>query len=158
MMQEDEYWMRQALLLADVARSCGEVPVGALVVLNGEVIGKGWNQPISLKDPSAHAEIMALRDACQYIKNYRLPDAALYVTLEPCSMCAGAIIHSRVKRLIYGASEPKAGVVASQTRFFDQSFLNHSVEISGGILAEQSAKKLQDFFQYKRQQYKLSKE
>lgn len=143
--------MQHALALADQAAAQGEVPVGAVVVLDGQIIGKGFNRPISGCDPTAHAEIEALRDAAQTVGNYRLPEADLYVTLEPCSMCAGAIVHARIRRLIYAASEPKAGVVASQQQFFQQDFLNHRVEVCGGVLAEESAKRLQAFFRERRE-------
>lgn len=154
----DEYWMAEALLLAEKAAAAGEVPVGAVVVLGNEIIGKGWNQPITGSDPTAHAEIMALRDAARHVGNYRLVDAELYVTLEPCSMCAGAIVHARIKRLVYGALEPKAGVVASRNDFFAQDFLNHRPECEGGVLAGQCAAILQAFFRDRRQQKAGSKE
>lgn len=154
----DEHWMQEALVLADHAASQGEVPIGAVVVLNGEIIGRGWNQPISANDPTAHAEIVALRDAARHIGNYRLVDADLFVTLEPCSMCAGALVHARIKRLVYGASEPKAGVVVSRQSFFHQDFLNHQLQVVGGVLAEQSVQKLQAFFQSRRQDKKRLKE
>lgn len=157
-MASDEQWMREALLLADIAASKGEVPVGAVVVLNNVIIGRGWNQPISTNDPTAHAEVMALRDAAKHINNYRLVGADLFVTLEPCSMCAGAMVHARISRLIYGAAEPKAGVAISKQSFFGQDFLNHQIAIVSGVLAEQSGKKLQDFFQGKRKARKDLKE
>ena len=146
----DEYWMQQALLLADKAASLGEVPVAALVVQNGQLIGQGWNQPISSCDPTAHAEIVALRDAATNIGNYRLVDATLYVTLEPCSMCAGAITHARIQRVVYATNEPKAGVVVSQAQFFQQAYLNHRPDVLGGVLATQSQEKLQQFFRRRR--------
>lgn len=146
--------MQEALALADIAASYGEVPVGAVVVYQGEIIGRGYNSPIMQHDPSAHAEIQALRDAAQAIGNYRLKDADLYVTLEPCSMCAGAIVHARIRRLIYAANEPKAGVVQSQTHFFEQPFLNHRVTAQGGVLAQQASEKISAFFKQRRQQKK----
>jgi len=148
----DEYWMQQALKLADQAAQKNEVPVGAIVVLDDKIIGEGFNQPISCCDPTAHAEIVALRNAAAGIKNYRLINATLYVTLEPCSMCAGAIVHSRLSRLVYGAHEPKAGVAQSRQNFFEQIFLNHKVNVLGGVLADESARRLQDFFRKKREQ------
>jgi tRNA(adenine34) deaminase len=158
MSNSDQHWMAEALKQAALAESLGEVPVGAVVVLNGEIIGKGFNQPISSKDPTAHAEVVALRDAALAIDNYRLVDAELFVTLEPCSMCAGAITHARIKRLVYGATEPKSGVVSSQQQFFQQSFLNTSVEVLGGVLAEQSQQLLQAFFAKRRKERKQEKQ
>ena len=152
--EQDEIWMAQALKLASHGATVGEVPVGAVVVLNGEIIGRGWNQPISSCDPTAHAEVMALRDAGKNQKNYRLPNAELYVTLEPCSMCAGAIIHSRIKRLVYATTEPKSGVVESQQQFFQQPFLNHQCEVSSAVLAGVAKEQLQDFFKMRRLQKK----
>ena len=141
-----EHWMREALKLAQQAEALGEVPVGALVVKDGEVIGQGYNQPISSHDPSAHAEIVALRDAAQRLGNYRLVDCTLYVTIEPCSMCAGALVHSRIKQVIYGAPEPKAGVVTSNGCFFDQPYLNHRVVSGGGVLADECSRLISNFF------------
>lgn len=142
----DIAWMQQALLEADKAAACDEVPVGAVVVLDGEIIGRGYNRPISRCDPTAHAEIEALRDAARAMKNYRLPGAELFVSIEPCSMCAGAIVHARIRRLVYGATEPKAGVISSQQSFFTQDFLNHKPQFTGGVLAEEAADKLRNFF------------
>ncbi|SBS37405.1 tRNA-specific adenosine deaminase [Marinomonas spartinae] len=153
----DEIWMQQALLLAEKAALESEIPVGAIVVLDGEIIGEGYNAPISQCDPTAHAEIQAIRDACRRMNNYRLPGATLYVTLEPCSMCAGAIIHSRVSRVVYAAIEPKSGVVESQGQFFDAPFLNHRVDVCSGILAEAASVQLTQFFQYRREQKKKLK-
>jgi tRNA(adenine34) deaminase len=150
-MFDDIYWMQQALELADYAATQGEVPIGAIVVLNNEIIGKGWNQSISTNDPTAHAEIVALRNAAKTLNNYRLPHTELYVTLEPCSMCAGALVHARVKRLVFAALEPKAGVAFSQQEFFEQGFLNHRVLVEGGVLAELSKEKLQHFFHLRRE-------
>ena len=153
-MFSDEYWMERALVLADKAATEGEVPVGALLVLDNEIIGEGYNSPISTCDPTAHAEIQAIRDACKNVANYRLPKATLYVTLEPCSMCAGAIVHARIERVVYAATEPKSGVVESQHRFFEQNFLNHSVKVEAGVLGPLASQKLSDFFQYRRDQKK----
>ncbi|NRP27809.1 tRNA-specific adenosine deaminase [Marinobacterium sp. xm-d-420] len=147
---DDQYWMRQALELAAQAGEHNEVPVGAIVVLDDQVIGRGFNRPISGCDPSAHAEIQALRDAANRLENYRLVDATLYVTIEPCSMCAGAIVHSRIKRLVFGALEPKAGVAISQAQFFVQPWLNHRVEVQGGLLADECSSMISDFFARRR--------
>jgi len=149
--------MKQALELAMQAGKRNEVPVGALVVLDDQVVGRGFNSPISDCDPSAHAEIQAIRDAASRLENYRLVDAALYVTIEPCSMCAGAIVHSRIKRLVYGALEPKAGVATSQTSFFEQSWLNHRVEVQGGVLAEECSSIMSDFFARRRDEKRQAK-
>ncbi|WP_263260675.1 tRNA adenosine(34) deaminase TadA [Pseudomonas sp. RIT-PI-S] len=146
----DQHFMQMALALAEQGAALGEVPVGALVVQAGEVIGKGFNCPISTSDPSAHAEVVAIRDAAQALGNYRLPGTTLYVTLEPCSMCAGLIVHSRIARVVFGATEPKAGVAQSQGRFFDQLFLNHRPLLEGGVLAEACAAALSTFFKNRR--------
>lgn len=145
--------MQQALLLARRAESQGEVPVGAVVVLNDEIIGEGWNRPIGLQDPTAHAEIVALRDAASRVGNYRLPGTTLYVTLEPCPMCAGAIVHARVARVVYGADDPKGGAAGSVFDLLptDQRF-NHSVAVKGGVLQQHATDLLKDFFRQKRRQ------
>lgn len=145
-----EYWMTQALDLARQAEAAGEVPVGALVMLDGECIGEGWNRPIGANDPTAHAEVIALRAACQHQKNYRLPGAVLYVTLEPCAMCAGAIIQARVSHVVYGATDPKAGAVGSVFSILGTERLNHVVTCTGGVLAEESSTLLQGFFRARR--------
>ncbi|RLW62447.1 MAG: tRNA adenosine(34) deaminase TadA [gamma proteobacterium symbiont of Stewartia floridana] len=149
--EHDELFMQHALMLAARAEQLGEVPVGAVVVRQGKLVGEGWNQPIGGHDPTAHAEIVALRDAAEKEQNYRLPDSTLYVTLEPCPMCAGAIVHARVKRVVYGAPDPKGGAAGS---VFDllptDGRFNHRVEVEGGLMMEQSAKLLQDFFRRKR--------
>ena len=150
----DERFMRLALALAAEGAARGEVPVGAVVVHDGEVIGRGFNCPISTSDPSAHAEMVAIRDAATALHNYRLPGATLYITLEPCSMCAGLIVHSRIARVVFAASEPRAGVALSQGRFFEQGFLNHRVLAEGGLLADESAALLRDFFKARRAQGK----
>jgi len=155
--EQDQFWMRKALLLAERANSVDEVPVGAVVVLNGEVIGEGWNQPISGHDPTAHAEIIALRDAASRIGNYRLVGADLYVTIEPCTMCAGAIVHSRIRRLVYGASEQKAGVVESNCQLFERPWINHRIEVISGVLAETCSAKISAFFQRRRAEKKAAK-
>ncbi len=155
--EQDQFWMCKALLLAERADSADEVPVGAVVVLNGEVIGEGWNQPISGHDPTAHAEIIALRDAAARIGNYRLVGADLYVTIEPCTMCAGAIVHSRIRRLVYGASEQKAGVVESNCQLFERPWINHRIEVISGVLAETCSIKISAFFQRRRAEKKAAK-
>lgn len=154
----DEHWMQVALGLAERAAELGEVPVGAVVVLNGEVIGEGWNHPISGNDPTAHAEIMALRAAANKTDNYRLVDADLYVTIEPCTMCSGAIVHARIRRVIYGAAEPKSGAVCSNGQVFDQAWVNHRVEHIGGVLAERCSERISRFFKQRRAEKKAAKQ
>lgn len=149
-MTDDENWMREALALAAQGAERGEVPVGAVVVREGVVLGRGWNCPISHHDPTAHAEVMALRDAAQREANYRLAGATLYVTIEPCTMCFGALMHARISRLVYGATEPRAGTCVSQLRLPEQTFYNHRIEVVGGVLAEQSAAMLRAFFRQRR--------
>jgi tRNA(Arg) A34 adenosine deaminase TadA len=146
----DQDFMREALELARQGALLGEVPVGAVLVQGGEIIGRGFNCPISASDPSAHAEMVAIRDAAKALDNYRLPGSTLYVTLEPCSMCAGLIVHSRVARVVYGAPEPKAGIVQSQGQFFTQGFLNHRVLYEGGVLGEECGTMLSEFFRQRR--------
>mgnify|MGYP001308259453 FL=1 len=146
----DEFFMREAISLARGAECLGEVPVGAVVVLNGEIIGRGFNAPIGESDPTAHAEIAALRDAARRMGNYRLPGCELFVTLEPCAMCAGAIIHSRIARVIYGARDPKTGVHGSVVDLFAVERLNHHATIEGGVLAEECGRLLSDFFAARR--------
>ncbi|MDD1508934.1 tRNA adenosine(34) deaminase TadA [Pseudomonas sp. CNPSo 3701] len=147
---QDQRFMREALGLAAEGALRGEVPVGAVLVQDGEVIGRGFNCPISTSDPSAHAEMVAIRAAAQAIANYRLPGSTLYVTLEPCAMCAGLIVHSRVQRVVFGASEPRAGMAVSRGQFFDQAFLNHRVRVEGGVLAEECGEMLKAFFKARR--------
>ena len=155
--EQDLYWMRHALELAARAESEGEVPVGAIVVFENKIIGEGWNRPIIDNDPTAHAEIMALRSAATKINNYRLLDTTLYVTLEPCIMCSGAIIHSRVKRVVYGAKDPKAGAVESAFTILGTDCLNHKVNVTRNILAEECSQVLTDFFKKRRQEKKTAK-
>ena len=143
-------FMRLALAEAQQAAALGEVPVGAVLVRNGQVIGRGFNQPISSNDPSAHAEMVALRQASLSEGNYRLPDTTLYVTLEPCTMCSGLLIHSRIARLVYGASEPRAGAVASRSQVLDQPWMNHRIQVEGGVLAEECGALLSAFFRDRR--------
>ncbi|WP_328592272.1 tRNA adenosine(34) deaminase TadA [Parahaliea maris] len=147
---EDEQWMRRALALADRAELEGEVPIGAVVVRDGQLLGEGWNSVISYADPSAHAEMVALRDAAKVVGNYRLPGATLYVTLEPCTMCAGALIHARIERLVFAAREPRAGVVCSTCCLLDEPRYNHRVNWQEGVLAEDSSQRLRAFFRARR--------
>ncbi|MGR6871069.1 tRNA adenosine(34) deaminase TadA [Pseudomonas sp. HK3] len=156
-MKEHEKFMSEAIAQAKLADAKNEVPVGAVIVIDGEIIGRGFNQPISSHDPTAHAEIMALRDAAKRIGNYRLVDADLYVTIEPCTMCAGAMIHGRVKRVIYGASEPKAGVVHSQQNIFKEPYFNHNVDVLSGVLADECSDVMQAFFKRRREEKKAVK-
>jgi tRNA(adenine34) deaminase len=149
-MPNDEQWMRHALRLAQRAEMRGEVPVGALLVKDGQCIGEGWNEPIATNDPTAHAEIVALREAGRQIGNYRLIDATLYVTLEPCVMCMGAIMHARVKRLVFGAYDPKRGMVCSVMNLTEAAFLNHRLEWRGGVLENDCSELLLEFFRQRR--------
>ena len=146
----DREWMAKAILLAEQAGAAGEVPVGAVLVKDGVAVGEGWNRPISTCDPTAHAEVMALRDAASRLENYRLPETTLYVTIEPCTMCVGAILHARVGRIVYGATEPRAGAVESQLQLTDMTHYNHKVEVVGGVLAEECSELISDFFRKKR--------
>jgi len=146
----DLHWMQHAYGLAQRAAEEGEVPVGAVLVRDNVLIAEGWNCPISSNDPTAHAEINALRAAARALDNYRLVDTTLYVTLEPCVMCAGALIHARVRRLVYGASEPKSGAVDSVFEILNDPRHNHKVEVCGGVMAQQSAALLQAFFKSRR--------
>ncbi len=142
----DAGYMQLALELAARAAAAGEVPVGAVVVRDGTVVGRGYNQPIGIADPSAHAEIMALRDAGRTLGNYRLPDCDLYVTLEPCIMCSGAIMHARIRRVVYGAPDPKTGACGSVVDLFAEARLNHHAAVTGGVMADEAASMLQAFF------------
>ncbi len=148
--ERDRRWMLRALELAERAELEGEVPIGAVLVRDDAELGSGWNRPIAAHDPSAHAEINALRAAALAIGNYRLPDTTLYVTLEPCVMCAGAIVHARVSRLVFGASEPKAGAGGSVFDVLSTSGLNHRVGCEGGVLADIAGERLRDFFRTRR--------
>ena len=149
--QSHEYWMEQAIALAEQAAALGEVPVGAIVVSNdGELLGSGFNQPIRSHDPSAHAEVMALRDAASKIANYRLPGCQLYVTIEPCTMCVGAMVHARIERVIYGAAEPRFGAVESGRRLLDEGSFNHRLQYLGGILAPHCSDLMRNFFKGRR--------
>ena len=142
--------MAQALELARRAAAAGEVPVGAVLVQDGQIVGEGWNRPIGTHDPSAHAEMVALRDGASKLANYRLPGTTLYVTLEPCAMCAGAIIHARVQRLVFGATDPKAGAVHSVYDLISQPRLNHRVEWQGGVQDAECGNVLREFFRSRR--------
>jgi len=142
--------MQHALTLAAEAAAAGEVPVGCVIVRDGDVLGEGWNRPISTTDPTAHAEIVALREAARLAGNYRLIRATLYVTLEPCLMCAGAMIHARVERLVFGASDPKRGAINSTAHAFETQGLNHRVDFTGGVLEAECAQQLQAFFRARR--------
>lgn len=148
--QQDETWMNEALLLARRAGLEEEVPVGTVIVRAGEIIGRGWNRNIGLNDPSAHAEIMAMRDAGKAIGNHRLTGCSLYVTLEPCLMCAGAMIHSRLERIVFGADDPKSGAAGGKFDLLADPAHNHAAVISGGCLAEESSVLLRNFFRERR--------
>lgn len=150
----DEVFMRAALELARQAGQAGEVPVGALVVIEGEIIGRGSNAPIARHDPSAHAEMLALRDAAQRVGNYRLVGCEVYVTLEPCLMCVGAMFHARIARVVYGASDPKTGTAGSVLNLFEEQRLNHHAEVVGGVLAEECGNVLSQFFAARRAQHR----
>lgn len=150
MLDADIIWMQQALALARKAAELGEVPVGAVLVRDAELLGAGYNHPIGGSDPSGHAEIHALRDAAGTVGNYRLPGTTLYVTIEPCTMCVGALIHARVERLVFGAREPRAGAVVSHLQILDQPHYNHRVHWSEGILAEESSALISEFFRARR--------
>jgi len=146
----DAVFMSRARELALEAWTAGEVPVGAVVVKDGVIVGEGWNRPISTSDPSAHAEMVAMRAAAQSLRNYRLLDTTLYVTLEPCAMCAGAMVHARVKRLVYAATDPRAGAAGSVFNIVQHSALNHRLEITAGVMAEECGSMLREFFASRR--------
>lgn len=150
MLRTDEDYMRAALELAASAAGAGEVPVGAIVVSDGRIVGRGWNAPVGTRDPTAHAEIRALRDAGIALANYRLPGCTLYVTLEPCAMCAGAIQHARIARVVYGARDPKTGACGSVVDLFAESRLNHHAAVEGGVLQSESVALLRAFFAARR--------
>lgn len=147
---EDQKWMREALLLARQAEAAGEVPVGAVLVKDGALLGSGWNQPIAAHDPTAHAEVMALRASAKAGGNYRLTGTTLYVTLEPCAMCAGAMVHARVARLVYGAADPKTGAAGSVFDLTRTEKLNHRLEVEGGVLEDECGTLLRTFFAARR--------
>jgi tRNA(adenine34) deaminase len=148
--EQDEHWMQQALTLATRAAEAGEVPVGAVLVRDGKKVAEGWNQPIALNDPTAHAEIVTLRAAAQALGNYRLNDCTLYVTLEPCPMCAGALVHARVKRVVYATVDDKAGAAGSVLQVLRHPQLNHLCQVSAGVLAESAKAQLMVFFAERR--------
>jgi len=149
-MNEHELFMREALALAESAAKAGEVPVGAVVVVDGEVVGRGHNQPIGSNDPTAHAEIVAIRDAATRLGNYRLPGSTLYVTVEPCLMCVGAMVHARIGTLVFGTPEPKAGAIESTQRAHEHPALNHRIAVVSGVLAAECRGLMQDFFERRR--------
>lgn len=153
----DQHWMQLALQQAQLAWDLGEVPVGAVVVADGQLIASGHNRPIANHDPTAHAEIMALRTAAEILGNYRLPHCSLYVTLEPCLMCAGAMMHARLARVVYAAPDPKTGVAGSVMNVFEAGQLNHQTQVQGGVLAEPAAQLLRDFFKQRRSQAKQAR-
>jgi tRNA(adenine34) deaminase len=153
----DEKYMRRAIELAGQGEQLGEVPVGAVIVCDDAIIGEGFNQPITSNDPTAHAEVVALRVAATRIQNYRLVNSTLYVTLEPCTMCVGALIHARIARLVFGTTEPKAGVVVSQAELINSSYFNHRIAVQGGVLAETCQHQLSDFFRRRREELKQLK-
>jgi tRNA(adenine34) deaminase len=153
----DEYWMAEALKRADIAKEKGEIPVGAIIVRDNQIIAEGYNLSITQNDPSAHAEMMAIRAAGKVLENYRMLDCTLYVTLEPCPMCAGLLVHSRIKRLVYGASDAKTGSAGSIMDLTRHDKLNHQVEVTAGILAELCSNKLSEFFKMRRAQIKAAK-
>jgi len=147
---EGERWMREALALARAAQARGEVPVGAIVVRDGEIVGRGGNAPVAANDPTAHAEMTALRDAARALGNYRLPGCDIYVTLEPCVMCAGAIMHARIRRLVFGARDPKTGACGSVVDVFGERLLNHHTTVTGGVAGDECGELLSAFFAARR--------
>lgn len=151
---EDEKWMQAAFTQAALAADIDEIPVGAVIVSQGKIIGQGFNQPIAAHDPTAHAEIVAIRQACESVENYRLPeDATLYVTLEPCTMCVGALVHSRIKRVIFATTEPKAGsLISARQLLSNNGYYNHVFEFASGCLQEPCSQQLSDFFKKRREQ------
>jgi tRNA(adenine34) deaminase len=149
-MSSDELWMEEALRAAQRALEAGEVPVGAVVVCGEKVVGRGWNRNIAENDPTAHAEIVALREAGAAVGNHRLGDCDLFATIEPCAMCAGALVHARIKRLVYGADDPKAGAIHSVMQVVNHPQLNHKMEVQGGVLAGRCAEMVQAFFRERR--------
>lgn len=154
---DDSYWMEQALLYAKQAEQLNEIPVGAIVVKDNQLVSAGYNRSITDNDPSAHAEMIAIREAGKVLNNYRLIDCTLYVTLEPCSMCAGLLVHSRIKRLVFGAADAKTGSAGSIMNLLQEPRLNHQVEVFGGVLSEQCGNAISDFFKSRRAQIKAAK-
>ena len=157
-LEQDQLWMRHALSLASKAAQAGEIPVGAVLVKDQKIVGEGWNQSITLNDPSAHAEMLAIRQAGINVKNYRLIDTTLYVTLEPCTMCAGLLVHSRIKRLVFGAYDAKTGAAGSIMDVLNDTRLNHQVEVQGGVLGEECGETISAFFRQRRAQIKANKQ
>ena len=149
--EQDHQFMCQALALAQQAAELGEVPVGAVIVVDGVVIGEGYNQPIATHDPTAHAEVVAIRQATQKLQNYRLENSTLYVTLEPCTMCVGALIHARISRVVFATTEPKAGSLVSARKQLETGYYNHLFKFEGGLLADEASKQLSDFFRRRRE-------
>lgn len=149
-MSSDELWMEEALRAAQRALEAGEVPVGAVVVCQGAIVGRGWNRNIGDNDPTAHAEMVALREAGAALGNHRLGDCELFATIEPCAMCAGALVHARIRRLVYGADDPKAGAIRSVMQVVNHPELNHTTEVQGGVLAGRCAEMVQAFFRERR--------
>lgn len=154
----DEDWMQRAISLAAKAQSQGEVPVGAVLVKDNQLIAEGWNQMIGLQDPSAHAEVQAIRAGAQVLNNYRLIDCTLYITLEPCSMCAGLMVHSRIKRVVFGASDLKAGAAGSVLNIVQQVEFNHQLEVVPGVLGQQCSEQLSAFFRQRRAEIKAARQ
>lgn len=148
--ERDQRWMAHALSLAQRAAAEGEVPVGAVIVKDDEIVGEGWNRPIGLSDPTAHAEIQAMRNAASNVANYRLPGTTLYVTLEPCPMCAGAMVHARIQRVVFGAPDPRSGAAGSVFNLLQGTPLNHQCDVSGGVMAEECGALLKGFFRERR--------
>ncbi|CAH9059229.1 tRNA-specific adenosine deaminase [Pseudoalteromonas holothuriae] len=156
-LEQDQYWMSQALEYADKAQQQDEIPVGAVIVKDNQIIAAGWNQSICNHDPSAHAEMQAVRKAGQVLENYRLVDCTLYVTLEPCPMCAGLLVHSRIKRVVFGAKDAKTGAVGSIMNLVREPKLNHQLEVTEGVLAQLCSEKISAFFKTRRQEIKAAK-
>ena len=152
--EQDHQFMCQALALAQQAAELGEVPVGAVIVVDGVVIGEGYNQPIATHDPTAHAEVVAIRQATQKLQNYRLENSTLYVTLEPCTMCVGALIHARINRVVFATTEPKSGSLVSARKQLETGYYNHVFKVEGGLLADEASKQLSDFFRARREAQK----
>lgn len=157
-LQQDRFWMRRALAMAELAESQGEVPVGAVLVQDGEMVAEGWNQTIQNHDPTAHAEIMALRQAGKAVSNYRLPALTLYVTLEPCPMCAGALVHSRISRLVVATLDPRTGAAGSLMNLVQHEGLNHQVDVEFGLMQKEASEMLSAFFKRKREYAKAQKQ
>jgi tRNA(adenine34) deaminase len=155
--EQDQFWMAQALEYADRAEQQNEIPVGAVIVKDNQMVSAGWNQSICNHDPSAHAEMLAIREAGKVLQNYRLIDCTLYVTLEPCPMCAGLLVHSRLKRVVFGASDAKTGAAGSIMNIVNEPKLNHQLEVTEGVLAQVCSQKLSDFFKRRRKEIKAAK-